>query len=160
MPKCVQQEKSKYWNLTVYYETNSNFLIFLRAKKHLSKKLLRFVKNDVRAKQKYKGNRFRLDNAGENVQFETEATDNSLGIHFEFTAADTPQQNAIVERKFATLWGMIRATMRKAGMNKNKRLKNKLWSECANMATDVFNILVDHHEDECPFEKCFGKIPK
>ena len=152
--------KNKYWNLTVDYKTNCNFSIFLRAKKHLSNKLLRFIKNEVRAKQNYKGNRFRLDNAGENVQFETDATDGSLGIHFEFTAADTPQQNAIVERQFATLWGMIRASMRKAGMNKNKKLKNKLWSKCANMATDVFNILVDHCDDKCPFEKYFGKMPK
>ena len=28
------------------------------------------------------------------------------------------------------------------------------------MATGVFNIIVDHHEDECPFEKYFGKMPK
>ena len=152
--------KNKYWNLTVDYKTNCNFSIFLQAKKHLSDKLIRFVKNEVRAKKNYKGNRFRLDNAGENLRFEKEAIDASLGIHFEFTAADTPQQNAIVERQFATLWGMIRASMRRAGLNKNRNLKNKLWSECANMATDIFNILVDDHKKECPYEKYFGEMPK
>ena len=93
------------------------------------------------AKQNYKGNRFRSYNAGENLRFETEAKNESWGIHFEFTAAYTPQQNAIVERQFATWWGMIRTSMRIAGLNKNKKLKNKLWSECSNLAMDVFNII-------------------
>ena len=56
------------------------------------------MKNEVRTKQKYKGNIFRLDGAGENCRFKTLADDESLGIEFEFTASNTPEQNAVVER--------------------------------------------------------------
>ena len=38
-----------------------------------------------------------------------------LGVRFEFTAPNTPQQNGVTERKFATLYGRGRAILNKAG---------------------------------------------
>ena len=38
-----------------------------------------------------------------------------LNIEFEFTAPGTPQQNGVVECKFATLFGRARAMLNKAG---------------------------------------------
>ena len=132
----------------------------MKAENQLSRKLPNFVKNEVHAKLHYKSNRFRLDNSGEILRLKTLCEDTDLGIHFEFTARATPQQNDIVERQFATLWGMVRASLKRAGLNKNKRLKNKLWAKCANMTTQIFNILVDDPSNECPFEKFYRRMPK
>jgi hypothetical protein len=37
-----------------------------------------------------------------------------IKVKFEFTAPDTPQQNGKIERKFATLYGKVRATLNEA----------------------------------------------
>ena len=57
----------------------------------------------------------------------------NLGIDFEFTAPNTPQQNGIVEQKFATLYGRGRALLNKAGFNRTMR--KGLWAEAARIAT-------------------------
>lgn len=57
------------------------------------------------------------------------------------------------------MWGMIRAQLQHAGLNKNKKLKGKLWAECANMTTQLINILVDDNKAECAYEKFYGKMP-
>ena len=55
----------------------------------------------------------RCDNAGENKALQTRSTDATwqLGMEFEFTSAGTPQQNALVEKFFETLYNRTRATM-------------------------------------------------
>jgi transposase InsO family protein len=61
------------------------------------------------------------------------AKDTKLNIKSEFTAPYTPQQNGKIERKFATLWGRVRATL-----NTSQRpwsLRNKLWAQCAILMT-------------------------
>ncbi|KAG7336872.1 reverse transcriptase RNA-dependent DNA polymerase, partial [Nitzschia inconspicua] len=50
----------------------------------------------------------RCDNAGENKMLEQACRKQGLQIIFEYTAPGTPQQNGVVERKFATLFGKIR----------------------------------------------------
>ena len=44
------------------------------------------------------------DNSGENYALEKSCKREGLGIKFEFTAPNTPQQNGRAERKFATLF--------------------------------------------------------
>ena len=44
-----------------------------------------------------------------------------MGTNFEYTAMGTPQQNGLVEGKFATLYGRIRSIMRET-----RKLKAKL----------------------------------
>ena len=46
-----------------------------------------------------------LDNLGENRALEAACKQEELGIKFEFTAPNTPEQNGRIERKFATLYG-------------------------------------------------------
>ncbi len=43
--------------------------------------------------------KIRCDNSGEKVAFQAAAKEEGLGLHFEFTARQTPQQNGRVERK-------------------------------------------------------------
>ena len=149
----------KYWNLTVCHKTKNKWSHFLKQKGDLKREMIKFITNEVRSKNNMKGSIIRCDNAGENKKIQEEAENKSLGIEFEYTAKNTPQQNAIVERSFSTLWGMIRATMRRCGLNKNKRLKNKLWAECANIVTQVINVLVDNPKDKSSHEKFYGVLP-
>ena len=76
----------------------------------------------------------------------------------EFTAPDTPQQNGRVERKFATLYGRVRAMLNRSRLPINAR--NKLWAECARTATDAENISVKVGKDMPPHKEFFGKVTK
>jgi transposase InsO family protein len=57
--------------------------------------------------------KLRCDNGGENVKALTELCEKH-GLAIEITAPYTPQQNGIVERKFATIRDRSSATMIKA----------------------------------------------
>ena len=73
-------------------------------------------------------------------------------------APNTPQQNGVVERKFATLFGRSRAMLNQAGFN--EELRHGLWAEAANLATLLDSITVKAGEEKCAYEKFFGKLPK
>ena len=52
-------------------------------------------------------------------------------IHFKFTARNTPQQNGVVERAFATLYGHIHANNNHAQLDED--VHQGLWAECATL---------------------------
>ena len=97
----------------------------------------------------------RCDNAGENKKMEEMCIDQDLGIKFEYTAVRTPQQNGRVERKFATLYGRIRPMMIDTGIE--EELRQKLWTETANVATDLDNILVSNKNNKNAYEIFYNK---
>ena len=100
----------------------------------------------------------RCDNAGENRAFEEACKQEGLGLKFEYTAPNTPQQNGRVERKFQTLYGRARAMLLGSGIKKPLRVK--LWPEAANTATDLDSILVRNGETLSSSQKFFGKDVK
>ena len=55
----------------------------------------------------------RCDNAGENRHLQARAQSSSwnLGLTFQYTSAHTPQQNALIEKFFETVYNRARATM-------------------------------------------------
>ena len=61
----------------------------------------------------------------------------------------TSQQNGAVERAFVTVIGRIRAMMNHAGFTMAK--KQQLWSEAAQTATLLDNILVQERAKSPPF---------
>jgi hypothetical protein len=65
----------------------------------------------------------RLDNAGENklLKKRSDSKDWKLGIKFEFTARDTPQQNSIAEVAFSTIADRGRAMMHDANLDEKER---------------------------------------
>jgi len=65
----------------------------------------------------------RLDNAGENklLKKRCDSKDWKLGIEFEFTARDTPQQNSLAEVGFATIANRGPALMHRANVSFEKR---------------------------------------
>ena len=78
-----------------------------------------------------------MDNAGENLALASKLK--QKGISVEFTAPNTPQQNGVIERGFATLMSRGRAMMAHAGFT--NAMKGKLWAECMNTATKLDNLM-------------------
>ena len=70
-----------------------------------------------------------------------------MGIQFEFTAPNTPQQNGVVERGFATLIDRLRALYAAAKFGTG--LKYKLWGEAVSTITLLDNILIPPGQKEC-----------
>jgi hypothetical protein len=100
----------------------------------------------------------RCDNAGENLTLQEELqADEHINVQFEFTAPHTPQKNGKVERKFATLWGKVRAMLNAAKLPWN--IRNRLWAQCANLATQLENILVNPHTKTTAYKALHGKHP-
>ena len=80
-------------------------------------------------------------------------------LEFEFTARDSPQFNAKVERKFAVLWGRMRALFNAARIP--QKMKDKLWGEVAMTATDIENLLVSKNQTKPSYERFFDReLPK
>jgi len=82
----------------------------------------------------------RCDNAGEIVKLPDALVAAQLIVTFEYTPPGSPQFNGVVERKFQTLYARVRAIL-----NDTKfptPLRNSLWAEAANFATDLHNMLV------------------
>ena len=101
--------------------------------------------------------KIRCDNAGENKALQKLCMEKGLGITFQFTAPNTPQQNGVVERSFATSYGRMRAILNEAGIN--GPLRKSIWAEVANYETDTANILVSRKDEMCPYEKFYGRNP-
>ena len=113
---------------------------------------LQNLQSKISKKIKY----IRCDNACENIALEAECKKQGLGIIFEFTAPGTPQQNGVVERAFDTLYGSMRAMMKSANLSQG--MKQDLWSECANTATDLSNLISSHKDT--PHRIFYGQDPK
>jgi hypothetical protein len=147
---------SKFWLLAVDEATHMKWSFFLKSKDQTTATMIPFLK-ELKAKY-FKSVKFiRCDNAGENRILEKATKDAGMGITFEYTAPGTPQQNAIVERAFATLMGRTRAMMNLAGFPKKKR--NQLWTEAANTATKIDNMLIYENDSVHAHKKFYGTDP-
>ena len=135
--------------------TSMKWSFFLKTIDEQPQVLLNFVKE---ISQYTKIECWKCDNAGENNATKELFEENGLGIKFELTARETPQQNGMVERAFATLYGRMRAMFTNAGLEKVKR--ETLWAECAATATKLDNILVKAGNKRSPYEKFYGKPNK
>ena len=130
---------SRFWCLLVDESTKMKWSIFIKRKSDLGPRVIKFfkeLKNNYSKTIKV----IRCDNAGENMALATTCKREGLGINFEFTAPGTPQHNGVVERAFATLFGRVRAMMNEAKFPEG--LRKDLWTECANTATDIDNLIV------------------
>ena len=84
----------------------------------------------------------RLDNAGENVALQNCCNSASwqLGIEFEFTARDTPQQNSLAEVGIFTLANRVWAMMHYAHVPLEYRYK--LFHDCYATAAMVGGLMI------------------
>ena len=88
------------------------------------------------------------DNASENKKLETDSKKDELGLIFEYTVPNTPQQNGRDARKFVTLYGRVRSMLNWARLTKH--LRGKMWA-------DHEVIIVYPGESMSSFEKFFEK---
>ena len=146
--------KKKFWLLVVDEATDNCWSFFLKQKSQTAKTIIEFIKN-LKSKENIEVKNIRCDNAGENKKIEEKAKELGLGIKFEYTAPNTPQQNGVVERKFATLYGRVRTMFADCEMDSETKIRKGLWTECANTATKNENISV--RDVNPPFTKFHGK---
>ena len=152
-PRVKSYGGSRHWLLVLDDATDLPFGFFLSHKDLLKTQLIPFIKN-LKAQYNITVKIIRCDNAGENVAFEKAAKDEGLGLKFEYTAVNTPQQNGRVERKLQTLYGRVRSTLVGSGIQLPDR--NHLWPEAANVVTDLDSILVRDGSTSSS-EQFFGK---
>ena len=141
---------ARYWVLFVDDYSDFLFGMYMKNKSDLVDegiKLIKKIKNDHGVAIK----KIRCDNAGENKSLEKEIIEKGMNIRFEYTAANTPQQNGRVERKFATIYGRVRSMLTGAGIN--GALRKLLWAEAGNTAINLMNIQVPKKTEKTPHEK-------
>ena len=126
---------NRYWAIVVDDYSRFKRSFFLRTKSGLTAVVLPYIK-ELQATGKPV--RFvRMDNAGENKVLGGQLRE--LGIKVEYTAPNTPQQNGVAERGFAMITARGRAMMLHAQLS--LELKQKLWAECFQTATQLGNLL-------------------
>jgi len=159
---------AKYWLLVLDEATGFIFSFFLHRKKDTAQIIVDLIRH-LRTKGKL--TKFiRCDNAGENLATEKLCRQMGLGIDFEYSAPNSPQQNGRVERRFATLFGRVRSMLNAAHLN--QEFRKGLWAECARTATYLDNQDCEASESKRPrftefygyddksfrFIRCFGEI--
>ena len=148
---------SKFWALMQDEATDMCWSMFLKNKSELKHKAIPLIKK-IKKRTGVNIEVIRCDNAGENKSLqEAIDLDPDLNIKFEYTAPNTPQQNGVVERKFATLYGRVRSMLNAAEVPKT--LREKLWAYAAKMATELDTILVKPGEDSSAIMKFYGDNP-
>jgi len=149
--------KAKFWLLVIDDATDFCWSFFLKSKSETKEVMIGLIK-ELSDKNKIKVEKIRCDNSGENRSFQQAAKQERLGLTFEFTARKTPQQNGRVERKFATLFGCVRAMLNGAGFVKeHETLRQGLWAECAATATKIENIVVSQNKKVPAHKLFYGK---
>ena len=147
-----------HWLLVVDENSDLCWSYFLKKKSETTAKMVALIK-ELKSKYGIEVKYIRCDNAGENDALKRACLEEGLGVTFEMTAPSTPQQNGKVERKFATLYGRMRAMLRGCKHMKTS-VRKQLWAEAANLATDLNNILVSYGEKKNPFQKFYGEKAK
>ena len=149
---------AKFWVLIEDEATSHCWSLFLKNKSDLKHEVLPWVKL-LKKKTGVDIKIIRCDNAGENKSLqEAINADEDLKIDFEFTAPYTPEQNGVVERKLATLWGKVRSMLN--GARLPKALREGLWGHAAETATKLENLLVNKEHEKSPAEQFYGEQPK
>lgn len=103
--KMISATNNQFWNLSVNTKTDKLWSHFLKRRKHLKEHIILLIEDEIMEKLGHKVNIIRCDNAGENTKLQKATRKHKIGIKFEFTARSDPEQNAIIEQKFATMWG-------------------------------------------------------
>lgn len=147
---------AKYWLLVIDEVTAYSFSFFLKRKSDTPDTVIKLIKH-LKSKGKIVKT-IRCDNAGENHCTEEMCKAQGLGIEFEYSAPNTPQQNGRVERRFATLYGRVRSMLNAANLTGS--LRHGLWAECAQTATYLDNLDCDNATGEPRYKLFYGKDDK
>ena len=147
----------KFWLLVVDQVTKMKWSFFLKKKSEQAEVLWSFVMG-LKDKQNITVKKWKCDNAGENLATQKLFDSKNAGITFMFTARETPQQNGIVERSIATLWGKTRAMLNGAKLTATYR--HGSWCDAVSTATKLDVLLVDKEDEKGPFETFYREKAK
>jgi hypothetical protein len=96
----------------------------------------------------------RLDNSGENIAMADAIKAEGYNVTFEFISLGSPHYNGVVERMFATLFGMVRSMLNEA--RTPMLLCQGIWAEAARTARNMRNYMVSYKSDTSSYEKFMG----
>lgn len=148
---------SKFWCLIEDEYTGILWSPFLKRKSQVAEYVIDLFKK-IYHKTKVMFKVLRCDSSKENKKLQDRLEqDDVIFTQVEFTAPYTPQQNGVVERKFATLYSKIRAMLIRARLPDD--LRTKLWAEYAATATFVENLIFCDDKSEPPYKLFYGSIP-
>jgi hypothetical protein len=145
---------SKYWNKICDQFSTMSWNNFMKHKSEVANVVDQFL---IMCKGNNKPVKYlRCDNAGEH-QEELRNICRRHGVTLEYTAPYTPQQNGIVERRFATDKARAHAMLEAAQLNDTT--KKILWAEAAQTSTILGN-LVPLENGKTPYEIYYGEPSK
>jgi hypothetical protein len=177
--KTESVAKNRYWLLIMDEYTNFSWSYFMKNKDDQVSIVIKHIKmlqNEPKIKVKYIG----CDKSGENHDIQNYLRERypKIRCKFEFTAPDSPQQNGKIERKFATLYGRVRAILNCAQITPafatlygrvrailnvaqfTPALRNVMWAFCSLHATRLDNILIRPDTHLSPYEMYHRETPK
>ncbi|KAJ9561586.1 hypothetical protein OSB04_006746 [Centaurea solstitialis] len=126
---------------------------FLKTKDETSSLIINFIKA-VQVQLKLPVQTVRTDNGTEFKNSILKSFYNSLGITQTFSAARTPEQNGVVERRNRTLVEAARSMLAES------QLPQYLWAEAVNTACYTQNRSIIHRRfGQTPYHILFGRIP-
>jgi len=150
----------KNWRIMVDERTNMKFTKFFTTKNGMIEPTLAQLERWRQAGIKVKY--IRCDNAGENKKLEerSDSADWKMGLRFEYTARDTPQQNHLAELGFAVLANRGRAMMYRA--NVPKPMRYQIFPKAFETATlqDGLVVVEIDGKKATRYEHFAGKLPK
>ncbi len=147
------------WRIMVDEKTQLKFSDFYKTKDEMVEPTCVQLKKWAQANKKV--DVIRLDNAGENklLQKRSDSKDWQLGIKYEFTARDTPQQNSLAEVGFATIANRGRAMLHQANIPISVR--PRVWTEAFKTATLLDGLMMIEIDGKTAtrYEHWCGKNP-
>ncbi|KAJ9545588.1 hypothetical protein OSB04_025295 [Centaurea solstitialis] len=151
--KTVSLAGRKYVLVIVDDYSRYTWTRFLKTKDETSNLIINFIKA-VQAQLKLPVQTVRSDNGTEFKNQVLKGFYNSLGITQTFSAARTPEQNGVVERRNRTLVEAARSLLAQS------QLPQYLWAEAVNTACYTQNRSIIHRRfGKTPYHVLFGRIP-
>ncbi|KAJ9552834.1 hypothetical protein OSB04_016879 [Centaurea solstitialis] len=151
--KTVSLAGRKYVLVIVDDYSRYTWTRFLKTKDETSNLIINFIKA-VQVLLKLPVQTGRSDNGTEFKNQVLKGFYNSLGITQTFSAARTPEQNGVVERRNRTLVEAARSMLAQS------QLTQYLWAEAVNTACYTQNRSIIHRRfGKTPYHVLFGRIP-
>ncbi|XP_063949970.1 uncharacterized protein LOC135152795 [Daucus carota subsp. sativus] len=152
MNDLVRKDLKKYCLVIVVDFTKFTWTYFLHAKDESSEIIINHIKIVDNIDPIRKVSRIRSDNGTEFKNSTIKDFCEEKGIHHEFSAARTPQQNGVVERKNRTLIEAART------MLEESKLPTYFWAEAVNTTCYTQNISLIN-QALTPYQLFKGKKP-
>jgi hypothetical protein len=148
---------NRYWLLVMDEYTNFLWSFFMKTKDETKHHVITLIL-DLQKDKNITVNFIRCDHSGETKYIQQAIIPiPKIKVKFEFTAPDTPQQNGKIERKFATMYGKVRATLNEAEFT--WPLRRSMWAYCALLITKMDNALIHSDVHLSPYELFYNYNP-